>query len=127
MSKINRTVRSISKPRATPKPCKTLLPGAGRALVLPRSARANHLRARQKIIPGLKFACDMIFLVEFIFCDYSAGLTLCRHRWLFLMRWTVHYFSLPLLLPTLFFPWKRLVDDPPHVRFPPDIFFPHLT
>ena len=69
----------------------------------------------------------MIFLVEFIFWHYSAGLTLYLHRWLFLMRWTVHYFSLPLLLPTLFSPWKRLVDDQPHVGFRPDIFFRQLT
>ena len=32
-------------------------------------------------------------------------------RWYFLLAWIIHYFSLPVLLPSLFAPWRRLTDD----------------
>ncbi len=33
------------------------------------------------------------------------------------MAWIVHYFSLPQLIPTLFYPWKRLVDNDTIIGF----------
>ncbi len=48
--------------------------------------------------------------MKFLSWHYSEGLNMYLRRWYFLMAWIVHYFSLPLLLPTLFAPWKRLED-----------------
>lgn len=52
----------------------------------------------------------MIFLMGFLSWHYSEGLNSYLRRWYFLMAWVVHYFSLPLLIPTMFSPWKRLTD-----------------
>jgi ATP-dependent Clp protease ATP-binding subunit ClpC len=55
--------------------------------------------------------------MEFIAWHYSEGLSNYLRRWYYLMAWVVNYFSLPLLLPTLFYPWKRLIDDEVTVGF----------
>ena len=49
-------------------------------------------------------------MAEFIFWHYSTGLNQYLKRWYFLLTWVIHYFSLPLLLPSLFSPYKRLED-----------------
>lgn len=46
---------------------------------------------------------------EFISWHYSKGLDYYLKRWLFFIDWTIHYFSLPLLMRSLFAPWKRMV------------------
>ena len=65
--------------------------------------------------------------MEYLFWHYSSGLRLYLSRWVFLMGWVVHYFSLPLLLPTLFSPYKRLLDEEAYIGFRPDVFFRQLT
>jgi ATP-dependent Clp protease ATP-binding subunit ClpC len=65
--------------------------------------------------------------MEFLAWHYSEGLNLYLKRWYLLMAWIVHYFSLPLLLPTLFYPWKRLVDDEKTPGFNLEVAFRRLT
>ncbi len=58
---------------------------------------------------------------------YSDGLNNYLRRWYFLMAWVVHFFSLPLLLPSLFSPWKRLIDDEELPGFSFERFFRRFT
>ncbi len=47
--------------------------------------------------------------MEFLTWHYTKGLEFYSSRYVYLLRSIVHYFSLPLLLTSLFSPWKRLV------------------
>jgi ATP-dependent Clp protease ATP-binding subunit ClpC len=65
--------------------------------------------------------------MEFLAWHYSEGLNLYLRRWYYLMAWIMHYFSLPMLLPTLFSPWKRLIDTENIVGFDIQKIFRQLT
>lgn len=65
--------------------------------------------------------------MEFISWHYTTGLSQYLKRWYFLVSWVVHFFSLTLLLPTLFSPWKRLTDDEDSPGFSFDRYFRQLT
>lgn len=47
--------------------------------------------------------------MEFLSWHYSKGLDNYIKSWSRALNWTLHYFSLSLLLQTLFAPWKRLI------------------
>lgn len=49
--------------------------------------------------------------MDFIAWHYTKGLDDYLNKWIFYVRWISHYFSLPLLIKTLFSPWKRLLDE----------------
>jgi len=65
--------------------------------------------------------------MDFIVWHYGSGLKLYLRRWIFSMAWVVHYFSMPLLLPTLFAPWKRLVVEENTPGFHLDKWFQQIT
>ena len=46
--------------------------------------------------------------MDFVSWHYSYGLKYYASRYIYSLQKISHYFSLPLLLPTLFYPWKRL-------------------
>ncbi|MBU0569170.1 hypothetical protein KKB40_00120, partial [Patescibacteria group bacterium] len=48
--------------------------------------------------------------MEFLAWYYTKGLEYYIDSWLSTFDWVNHSFSLPLLLKTLFAPWKRLID-----------------
>lgn len=48
--------------------------------------------------------------MEFLAWHYSKGLDFYLNKWSYSIRWTLHYFSIGLLLQTLFAPWKRLIE-----------------
>ncbi|HLE48821.1 MAG TPA: AAA family ATPase [Patescibacteria group bacterium] len=47
--------------------------------------------------------------MDFIRWHYTDGLLFYIRRWIYSVKYIEHYFSLPLLISTLFSPWKRLV------------------
>ena len=47
----------------------------------------------------------------FISWHYSTGLDYYLSRWQYGIDWVVHYFSLKMLLGSLFAPWKRMIVD----------------
>lgn len=47
--------------------------------------------------------------MEFLIWHYTKGLKFYIKRWLSYFDWINHYFSVPLLITTLFAPWKRLI------------------
>jgi len=47
--------------------------------------------------------------MEFLIWHYSKGLKFYISRWFSYFDWINHYFSVPLLIKTLFAPWKRLI------------------
>jgi ATP-dependent Clp protease ATP-binding subunit ClpA len=49
--------------------------------------------------------------MEFILWHYTIGFSQYLRRWFYAIGWVVHYFSLFQLLPSLFSPWKRLIDN----------------
>ncbi len=55
--------------------------------------------------------------MNFLTWHYTYGLDFYLRRLSFLIRSTIHYYSLPLLVTTLFSPWKRLVDVEKHSSF----------
>lgn len=57
--------------------------------------------------------------MEFLVWHYGQGLNQYLQRWLYAIAWIIHFFSLPILLKTLFSPWKRLIDtdDSPGLNF----------
>ncbi len=63
----------------------------------------------------------------FLGWHYSDGLNIYLRRWYFLMAWVIHFFSLPLLLPSLFSPWKRLIDDEDTPGFSFERFFRQVS
>jgi ATP-dependent Clp protease ATP-binding subunit ClpC len=48
--------------------------------------------------------------MDFLAWHYTRGTRFYLKRYLFALAWVGHYFSLPLLVCTLFSPWKRLVE-----------------
>ena len=46
----------------------------------------------------------------FLWWHYSYGVSFYINRYVYSMSWVIHYFSLPLLLTSLFSPWKRMID-----------------
>jgi ATP-dependent Clp protease ATP-binding subunit ClpC len=48
--------------------------------------------------------------MSFLDWHYSHGIRFYVKRYSYTINWVVHYFSLQLLLPTLFSPWKRLIE-----------------
>src|SRR3989344_7373946 len=48
--------------------------------------------------------------MSFLSWHYSNGISFYFRRYIFTIKWIAHYFSLSLLLTSLFAPWKRLVD-----------------
>jgi ATP-dependent Clp protease ATP-binding subunit ClpC len=49
--------------------------------------------------------------MRFLSWHYTDGLKFYADRYVYFLRAIVHYFSLPVLIPTLFSPWKRLVAN----------------
>jgi ATP-dependent Clp protease ATP-binding subunit ClpC len=50
-------------------------------------------------------------VAEFLSWFYSKGLDYYLKTWSDSINWVLHYFSLGLLLKTLFSPWKRLIEE----------------
>lgn len=69
----------------------------------------------------------LLFGMEFLSWHYTTGLNQYLKRWYFLLLWVVHYFSLPLLLPTLFAPYKRLIDTQHSAGFSFERWFQQAT
>src|SRR4030067_2826093 len=65
--------------------------------------------------------------MEFLIWHYTQGFDLYLKRWLFYLRWIFRYFSLTLLLKTLFSPWKRLVEEDTSPGFNLSRYFETLT
>ncbi|OGM12955.1 hypothetical protein A3A76_01555 [Candidatus Woesebacteria bacterium RIFCSPLOWO2_01_FULL_39_23] len=65
--------------------------------------------------------------MEFLSWHYSEGITFYIKRWVYGLRFINHYFSLPLLLETLFSPWKRLESDDNQPGFNISRYFENLT
>jgi len=57
--------------------------------------------------------------MEFLAWHYTQGLEFYVDSWAATFNWILHYFSLSLLLKTLFMPWKRLIviDKSPGFNF----------
>jgi ATP-dependent Clp protease ATP-binding subunit ClpA len=65
--------------------------------------------------------------MEFLKWHYSEGINFYIKRWVFTLKFIIHYFSLPLLLETLFSPWKRLVSEDAGPGFNLSKYFENLT
>ncbi|MBU2592664.1 MAG: AAA family ATPase [Patescibacteria group bacterium] len=49
--------------------------------------------------------------MSFLVWHYTKGLNFFLNRWLFVLTWVNHYFSIGLLIKSLFAPWKRLIIE----------------
>lgn len=65
--------------------------------------------------------------MRFLAWHYTKGLEFYIKRWISYYDWVIHYFSLPLLIKTLFSPWKRLVVVDKSPGFNISRFFERLT
>jgi len=65
--------------------------------------------------------------MEFLIWHYTEGLQFYISRWLSYFDWINHYFSVPLLISTLFAPWKRLVVEDRLPGFNIRKFFEKIT
>ncbi len=63
----------------------------------------------------------------FLSWHYSEGFTYYLKRWIYSLRFIEHYFSIPLLLKTLFHPWKRLESEESGPGFSISRYFENLT
>lgn len=61
--------------------------------------------------------------MTFLLWHYSEGIELFVNKWIRYQEWIIHYFSLSLLLRTLFAPWKRLVVEEKSTGFSPSRIF----
>ncbi|QQR65320.1 hypothetical protein IPH92_01925 [Candidatus Kaiserbacteria bacterium] len=52
-----------------------------------------------------------MFIIDFGLWYYTRGFIDVLSVWFNFMWFITHYFSIPLLLRTLFSPWKRMTDD----------------
>ncbi len=65
--------------------------------------------------------------MNFFAWHYTEGISLYLKRWDYVLRWVVHFFSLPLLIKSLFSPYHRLLDDQSWTGFNPSAWFRRLT
>lgn len=65
--------------------------------------------------------------MNFLAWHYTVGLKAYLNRWFYVLAYIIHYFSLPLLLSSLFSPWKRLVDTSQSTGFSFTKYFERLT
>ena len=65
--------------------------------------------------------------MEFLAWHYSFGVNYYIESWMRQFKWIRHYFSLPLLLRTLFAPWKRMIMFDNKPGFDLNRFFQTLT
>lgn len=63
----------------------------------------------------------------FLAWHYSEGFAYYLKRWVYSLRYIEHYFSLPLLVRTLFYPWKRLESYESGPGFSISRYFENLT
>lgn len=64
--------------------------------------------------------------MSFLIWQYTFGLKLYFHRWFLNSRKIIHFFALPILLKSLFAPWKRMqVEEDSSFNF--QRFFENLT
>jgi ATP-dependent Clp protease ATP-binding subunit ClpC len=63
----------------------------------------------------------------FLAWHYSEGFTYYLKRWIYSLRYIEHYFSLPVLVRTLFYPWKRLESEESGPGFSVSRYFENLT
>ncbi len=53
---------------------------------------------------------SLLFLNHYLVWHYTIALWLILHIWKNMLWFTVHFFSIPLLLRSLFAPWKRMTE-----------------
>lgn len=49
--------------------------------------------------------------MDYFSWHYSLGVSFYLQRYFFALKWVIHYFSLSILISTLFAPWKRLLVE----------------
>jgi len=65
--------------------------------------------------------------MDFLTWHYSEGLRFYANRYVYLLKSTTHYFSLSILLTTLFAPWKRLIVVNTKPGFDFVVYFQNLS
>jgi ATP-dependent Clp protease ATP-binding subunit ClpA len=65
--------------------------------------------------------------MEFLSWHYTSGLTFYIKSWISSFDWTIHYFSIDVLVTSLFSPWKRLVVVDNQAGFSFSRYFETLT
>jgi len=65
--------------------------------------------------------------MKFLAWHYSEGLIYYLNRWVYSLRFIEHYFSIPLLIKTLFYPWKRLESEDTGPGFSISRYFENLS
>lgn len=65
--------------------------------------------------------------MDFLIWHYTVGLRFYLRRWFYTVGWVVHFFSLPLLLTSLFSPYRRLVDTEHIVGVNIQVWFRQFT
>ncbi|KKR10441.1 MAG: clp protease ATP binding subunit [Candidatus Woesebacteria bacterium GW2011_GWA1_39_21] len=65
--------------------------------------------------------------MKFLAWHYTEGFSYYLRRWIYSLRYIEHYFSLPVLVRTLFYPWKRLESDDTGPGFSISRYFENLS